>query len=95
MTHLLRSRSPFGCAIGRPVIKAFNNILAKSLLEKAVPKGMKGRIALSVVGDSLDAKAAVLHLVNDLGFDAVDGGDLDSYQIPSVCSAHVPGQIAT
>jgi 8-hydroxy-5-deazaflavin:NADPH oxidoreductase len=62
---------------GRPVIKAFNNILAKSLLEKGVPRGMKGRIALSVAGDLLDAKAAVLRLVDDLGFDPVDGGDLD------------------
>lgn len=64
--------------IGRPVIKAFNNILADSLLEKGVPRGTKGRIALSVVGDSLDAKAAVLRLVDELGFDPVDGGDLDS-----------------
>src|SRR5438132_1267503 len=64
--------------IGRSVIKAFNNILAKSLLEKGVPRGTKGRIALSVVGDSLDAKAAVLRLVDDLGFDPVDGGDLDN-----------------
>jgi len=63
--------------IGRPVIKAFNNILAKSLLEKSVPRGTKGRIALSVAGDSFDAKAAVLGLVDDLGFDPVDGGDLD------------------
>src|SRR5437879_3489125 len=46
--------------IGRPVIKAFNNILAKSLLEKSVPSGSKARIALPLVGDSLDAKAAVL-----------------------------------
>jgi predicted dinucleotide-binding enzyme len=64
--------------IGRPVIKAFNNILAKSLLEKGVPRGTKGRIALSVVGDSLDAKAVVLRLVDDLGFDPVDGGGLDN-----------------
>ena len=64
--------------IGRPVIKAFNNIFAKSLLEKGVPRGTKGRIALSVAGDSLDAKAAVLRLVDDLGFDPVDGGDLDN-----------------
>ena len=63
--------------IGRPVIKAFNNIFAKSLLEKGVPRGTRGRIALSVAGDSSDAKAAVLRLVDDLGFDPVDGGDLD------------------
>jgi len=64
--------------IGRPVVKAFNNIFAKSLLEKGVPKGTTGRIALSVFGDSLDAKAAALRLVDDLGFDPVDGGDLDN-----------------
>lgn len=63
--------------IGRPVIKAFNNILAKSLLEKGVPRGTKGRIALSCFGDSLEAKAVVLRLVDDLGFDPVDGGDLN------------------
>jgi hypothetical protein len=64
--------------IGRPVIKAFNNILAQSLLEKGVPRGTTGRIALSVAGDSLDAKAAVVRLVDDLGFDPVDGGELDA-----------------
>jgi predicted dinucleotide-binding enzyme len=63
--------------IERPVIKVFNNIFAKSLLEKGVPRGTPGRIALSVAGDSVDAKAAVLRLVDDLGFDPVDGGDLD------------------
>ena len=64
--------------IGRPVIKAFNNIFAQSLVGKGVPKGTTGRIALSVAGDSLDAKAAVLRLIDDLGFDPVDGGDLDN-----------------
>jgi len=63
--------------IGRPVIKAFNNILATSLREKGVPTGTKGRIALPVAGDSSNAKAAVLRLVDDLGFDPVDGGSLD------------------
>jgi predicted dinucleotide-binding enzyme len=63
--------------IGRPVIKVFNNILAQSLLEKGAPQGAQGRIALSVAGDSVRAKAAVLRLVDDLGFDPVDGGGLD------------------
>lgn len=62
--------------IGRPVIKAFNNIFAKSLLEKGVPRGKPGRIALSVAGDSPEAKALVFRLVDDLGFDPVDGGDI-------------------
>jgi predicted dinucleotide-binding enzyme len=64
--------------IGNPVIKAFNNILAESLLERGVARGTKGRIALPVAGDSSDAKTAVLRLVDDLGFDPVDGGDLDN-----------------
>ena len=64
--------------IGRPVVKAFNNIFAKSLLEKGVPRGTTGRTALSVFGDSSDAKATVLRLVDDLGFDPVDAGDLDN-----------------
>ena len=63
--------------IGRPVIKAFNNIFHKSLRDKGVPKGTRGRIALPVAGDSSDAKAAVLRLVDDLGFDPVDAGALD------------------
>ena len=60
------------------MIKAFNNILATSLLAKVAPRGAKGRIGLSVAGDRVDAKAAVLRLVDDLGFDPVDGGDLDN-----------------
>lgn len=63
--------------LGRPVIKAFNNIYARSLLEKGVPKGTAGRIALSVAGDSPDAKDVGLRLVDELGFDPVDGGSLD------------------
>lgn len=63
--------------LGRSVIKAFNNILAESLLKKGVPRGTRGRIALSVAGAASDAKSAVLRLVDDLGFDPVDGGDLD------------------
>jgi len=60
--------------LGRPVIKAFNNLLATSLLEKGVPSGTTGRIALPVAGDSADAKATVLCHVDDLGFDSADGG---------------------
>src|ERR1041384_4735117 len=52
--------------IGHPVIKAFNNIYARSLLEKGVSRGTSGRIALSVYGDSPGARAGVLPLVDDL-----------------------------
>jgi 8-hydroxy-5-deazaflavin:NADPH oxidoreductase len=64
--------------IGRPVIKAFNNIFADSLRDKGVPKGTKGRIALPVAGDPEDARETVRRLVDDLGFDPVDAGDLDN-----------------
>ena len=67
--------------IRRPVIKAFNNVLATSLRDKRAPRGTPGRIALSVAGDSPEAKAVVLGLVDALGFDPVDGGDLaDSWR---------------
>lgn len=63
--------------LGHPVIKAFNNIFAASLLEKGMPAGTTGRIALSVAGDPLDARTTVLRLVDDLGFDPVDAGGLE------------------
>ena len=63
--------------LGRPVIKAFNNIYARSLGEKGVPAGMPGRVALPVAGDDAAAKAKVLALVEELGFDAIDAGGLD------------------
>jgi 8-hydroxy-5-deazaflavin:NADPH oxidoreductase len=63
--------------LGRPVIKAFNNIYASHLLESGRPKGTPGRIALPVSGDDEAAKAIVLKLVDELGFDAIDAGGLD------------------
>jgi 8-hydroxy-5-deazaflavin:NADPH oxidoreductase len=62
--------------LGRPVLKAFNNIFASSLQKLGTPKGTDGRIALSVAGDQPAAKTAVLRLIDDLGFDPVDGGGL-------------------
>jgi predicted dinucleotide-binding enzyme len=63
--------------LGRPVVKAFNNIYAKHLMELGRPAGSRGRIALPVAGDDARAKGIVLRLVNELGFDAVDAGGLD------------------
>jgi 8-hydroxy-5-deazaflavin:NADPH oxidoreductase len=63
--------------LGRPVIKAFNNIFARHLLEFGRPAGSPGRIALPVAGDDHAAKTVVLRLVDDLGFDGVDAGGLD------------------
>jgi 8-hydroxy-5-deazaflavin:NADPH oxidoreductase len=63
--------------LGRPVIKAFNNIYARHLSEKGKPAGTAGRIALPVAGDDAAAKAVALKLVDELGFDGVDAGGLD------------------
>jgi predicted dinucleotide-binding enzyme len=63
--------------LGRPVVKAFNNIYARHLLERGKPKGAADRIALPIAGDDPRAKEVVSRLLDELGFDAVDGGGLD------------------
>lgn len=63
--------------LGRRVIKAFNGIAAQHLLDRHLPPGAPGRIALPVAGDDEAAKATVMRLVDELGFDPVDAGGLD------------------
>lgn len=63
--------------LGRPVVKAFNNIYARHLLELGKPHDARGRIALPVAGDDKRAKELVIKLVEELGFDGVDAGGLD------------------
>jgi len=77
--------------LGRSVVKAFNNILADSLLHKGLPKGSKERIALPVSGDDLQSKQLVMALLDQLGFDAMDAGPLsESWRhqpgTPAYCS---------
>ncbi len=63
--------------LGRPVVKAFNNIYARHLLERGKPRGAAGRIALPVAGDGKAAKNTVIRLLDEIGFDGVDAGALD------------------
>jgi len=63
--------------LGRPLIKAFNNIHAEHLLRSGEPPGTPGRIALPVAGDVQRAKTIVMAMIDELGFDAVDAGGLD------------------
>src|SRR5437899_8548082 len=63
--------------LGRPVVKAFNTTYAEHLYELGRPPGSPGRIALPVAGDDPAAKAVVLRLIDELGFDGVDAGGLD------------------
>ncbi len=64
--------------IGRPVLKAFNNIYAVHLRDKGQPEGTPNRIALPVSGDSAEAKKVLMQLINEIGFDAVDNGGIDN-----------------
>lgn len=62
--------------IGRPVVKTFNTIYAEHLQNNGKPRGTPGRIALPVAGDDPKAKAIVMQLVDEIGFDAVDSGTI-------------------
>jgi predicted dinucleotide-binding enzyme len=62
--------------LGRPVVKAFSNIVAASLDSRGKPRGTTGRVCLSVAGDDPAAKRVVLRLLDELGFDGLDAGSL-------------------
>jgi predicted dinucleotide-binding enzyme len=62
--------------INRPIIKAWNAVLAATLAEKSVEKLQPGRIALPVAGDDPEKKSRVMELVEATGFDAFDAGVL-------------------
>ena len=67
--------------LGRPVVKAWNAILASTLDNKASAPGSPDRLAVPVAADSDDARAIGMRLVEDTGFDAVDTGTLaDSWR---------------
>jgi predicted dinucleotide-binding enzyme len=58
------------------VVKAFNTIYFKQLLEDGQPADAPGRRALPIAGDDPAAKATVTTLLDELGYDAVDAGPL-------------------
>jgi len=62
--------------LGIPVIKVFNSILATSIRDLGSPKREKNRIALAISGDDAKAKQIVFLLVEELGFDPFDMGDI-------------------
>jgi predicted dinucleotide-binding enzyme len=62
--------------LGHPVVKAFNGIYADHLSTHGKPAG-DGRIALPVAGDDARAKAVVISLMDQIGFDGVDAGGID------------------
>jgi predicted dinucleotide-binding enzyme len=60
----------------RPVVKAFNNLLAHSLEYGSKSEGAEGRMAMAVSGDDGKSKKIISGLINDVGFDAVDAGSI-------------------
>ncbi|MDN4865706.1 NADPH-dependent F420 reductase [Priestia megaterium] len=77
--------------LGRPVIKAFNNLLAYTLENEGTSEDSSGRIAMAVAGNDPSQKQVVMDVVYELGFDAVDSGSLsDSWRqqpgTPAYCT---------
>ncbi|MGR6341603.1 NADPH-dependent F420 reductase [Priestia megaterium] len=77
--------------LGRPVIKAFNNLLAYTLENEGTCEDCSGRIAMAVAGNDPAQKQVVMDVVNELGFDVVDNGSLsDSWRqqpgTPAYCT---------
>jgi 8-hydroxy-5-deazaflavin:NADPH oxidoreductase len=67
--------------IQRPVIKAYNSILYRSLVNSGLPDGTISRLALPIAGDDKESKKVVSLLVNDSGFDSFNYGSLqDSWR---------------
>jgi predicted dinucleotide-binding enzyme len=63
--------------LGRPVVKAFNSVLAHTLAHLGQPEGTPGRLAIAVAGDDVRSRQAAMELVNQTGFDPVDAGSLE------------------
>ena len=66
---------------GAEVVKVFNNIVFRHLLNLARPAGADDRSYLPIAGDSETAKATVTHFLDSIGYGAVDAGPLaDSWR---------------
>ncbi|MGN6743776.1 MAG: NADPH-dependent F420 reductase [Amnibacterium sp.] len=61
---------------GSKVVKAFNHIGSADLTTANSPKGTSHRRALAIFGNDADARATVADLIDEFGFDVVDGGEL-------------------
>ena len=61
---------------GARLVKAFNTMMTQTLAEEGRPGGGDDRLVLFVAGDDEEAKQVVSRLIEDIGFAAVDTGDL-------------------
>jgi predicted dinucleotide-binding enzyme len=60
------------------VVKAFNAIRSQHLADLGRPAGDPTRIAIPIAGNHDDAKKCVASLIDEIGFDPFDTGDLGS-----------------
>ena len=70
-TQLLSEHLP-----GARIVKAFNAVMWTTLRDEGRPLGAAGRLAMPLAGDDPDAKRVVAGLIDEIGFDPVDVGDL-------------------
>lgn len=85
--------------LGRPIVKAFNNLLAYTLEHQGTPEGTSGRIAIAIAGDNQSDKQIIMNVANELGFDSVDSGSLsDSWRqqpgTPAYCTELTKEELA-
>jgi predicted dinucleotide-binding enzyme len=60
------------------VVKSLNHLGYFKFEKSRRPHGTPGRIGMAAAGNDRSAVAAVLQLIDNLGFDAVDAGSLES-----------------
>jgi predicted dinucleotide-binding enzyme len=60
------------------VVKSLNHLGYFKFEKSRLPKGTQGRIAIAAAGDDHAAVAAVMELIDALGFDPIDAGRLEA-----------------
>jgi predicted dinucleotide-binding enzyme len=77
------------------VVKAFNHLYAAQLTTDGRPAGSPNRRALVIAGNDAGAKATVTRLLDEFGFDTVDGGPLkESWRIQPNTPGYGPRRTA-
>lgn len=80
---------------GAHVVKAFNNILARHIPLLARPAGAPDRTALPIAGDDAGARSAAAAVIDVLGFDTVDAGDLsEAWRFEPETAGYTPAYAA-
>jgi predicted dinucleotide-binding enzyme len=84
--------------IGRRVVKVYNTIFYRSLVQSGLPEHHPSRVALPISGDDKKSKEIVADLISESGFDSFDHGTLqDSWRqqpgSPVYCTDLTLGQL--